>query len=161
MTVNELKIALEGEMQWARELLSGIEGIEYSAEVEGSEESSYTFGAVMLGTEGMSDEDRIYISLEVDINDDDTVDKEELDGQIESFRENLSEIAAALKDSEDKTATILEVGKRIDAELDAAYAAELERINRETSDRLWIAIGATAVILVVAAICIAMKLVLR
>ncbi len=159
MTVSELKIALQSEMDFAKELLSDIDGIEYSAEVEGSEDSSYTFGVVMLGTAGMTDEERIYISLEADINADDTVDAEDFGKQVESFRAGLCDIAAALRASDDKTATLLEIGKRIDAELDEAYAKEMERINRETSERLWIAIGATAVILVVAAVCIAVKLI--
>ncbi len=159
MTVGELKIALQGEMDWAKELLSDIEGIEFSAEVEGSEDSSYTFGVVMLGTAGMTDDERIYISLEADINSDDTVDAEGFASAVESFRSGLCDIAAVLRESDDKAAALSEIGKRIDEELDKAYAAELDRINRETSDRVKIAIGATAVLLLVAAVCIAVKLI--
>lgn len=161
MTVNELKIELKKEMEWAKELLSDIEGIEYTADVEESEGSSYTFGVVMLGTEGMTEEERIYISLEADINADDTVDEADLKEQVDAFRTGLCDIAAILRGSDDKHATLLEIGSKIDEELDRAYAAELDKINRESSERLWIAIGATAVILVVAAICIAVKLITK
>ena len=161
MTVNELKIALNGEMEWAKELLSDIDGIEYTAEVEGAEESSYTFGVVMLGTEEMTEDERIYISLEADINDDDTVDEADFNEQVQAFRTGLCDIAALLRGSDDKRTALLEIGSKIDEELDRAYAAEMEKINRETSERHWIAIGATAVILIVAAVCIAVKLITK
>ena len=92
MTISELKVRLNEEMEWATELFSDIEGIEFSAHVEGAEDSSYTFGVVMIGAPGMSDDERIYISLETDINDDDTVNKEDLDEQAESFRIGLSDM---------------------------------------------------------------------
>ncbi len=159
MTISELKTRLNEEMEWAKELLSDIDGIEFSADVEGSEDSSYTFGVVMIGTAEMSEEEKIYISLEADIDGDDNVDGEDFAKQVESFRIGLSDIAAALRASDDKHKTLSEIGKKIDEELDEAYSKELERINRETSERLKIAIGATAVILIVAAVCIAVKLI--
>ena len=146
-------------MEWATEHFSDIEGIEFSAHVEGAEDSSYTFGVVMIGAPGMSDDERIYISLETDINDDDTVNKEDLDEQAESFRIGLSDIAAALRASEDKAATLSEIGTKIDEKLDEAYAEELAKIDRESSERLKIAIGATLTILLLAAGCIIVKII--
>ena len=159
MTISELKVRLNEEMEWATELFSDIEGIEFSAHVEGAEDSSYTFGVVMIGVPGMSDDERIYISLETDINDDDTVNKEDLDEQAESFRIGLSDIAAALRASEDKAATLSEIGTKIDEKLDEAYAEELAKIDRESSERLKIAIGATLTILLLAAGCIIVKII--
>lgn len=159
MTISELKVRLNEEMEWATELFSDIEGIEFSAHVEGAEDSSYTFGVVMIGAPGMSDDERIYISLETDINDDDTVNKEDLDEQAESFRIGLSDIAAALRASEDKAATLSEIGTKIDEKLDEAYAEELAKIDRESSERLKIAIGATLTILLLAAGCIIVKII--
>ena len=159
MTISELKVRLNEEMEWATELFSDIEGIEFSAHVEGAEDSSYTFGVVMIGAPGMSDDERIYISLETDINDDDTVNKKDLDEQAESFRIGLSDIAAALRASEDKAATLSEIGTKIDEKLDEAYAEELAKIDRESSERLKIAIGATLTILLLAAGCIIVKII--
>ena len=159
MTVSELKIRLNEEMEWATELFSDIDGIEFSATVEGAEDSTYTFGVVMIGTEGMSEDEKIYISLEADINADDTVDETDFEEQRESFRAGLCDIAAALRNSGDKAATLNEIGRKIDEELDRAYAAELAKIDRETKDRIRIAIGATVVLLAVAAVCIVAKII--
>ena len=133
MTISELKVRLNKEMEWATELFSDIEGIEFSAHVEGAEDSSYTFGVVMIGAPGMSDDERIYISLETDINDDDTVNKKDLDEQAESFRIGLSDIAAALRASEDKAATLSEIGTKIDEKLDEAYAEEHTNVKNLSS----------------------------
>ena len=158
MTISELKSRLNEEMEWAKELFSDIDGIEFSAHVEGAEDSSYTFGVVMIGAPGMSDEERIYVSLEADIDQDDNVDGEDFVDQAESFRIGLSDIAAALRASEDKAATLSEIGKSIDEKLDEAYAEELAKIDRESSERLKIAVGATIAILLLAAGCILIKI---
>ena len=159
MTISELKTRLNEEMEWAKELLSDIDGIEFSADVEGSVDSSYTFGVVMIGTAEMTEDERIYISLEADIDHEDNVDGEDFAKQVESFRIGLSDIASVLRASDNKHKSICEIGKKIDEELDLAYAEELERINRETADRLKIAIGATVIILVVAAVCLLAKVI--
>ena len=84
MTLDEFRIELEGEMKWAGSLLAEIEGIEYSAEVESN--GSYLFGVVMLANPGMAEDERIYISLEADMDIDNNVDREDFEKARAAFR---------------------------------------------------------------------------
>lgn len=154
MTIAELKNRILEELSHADELLSAIEGIEYTAKLEETDRSAYMFGVVMIGTEGMKDEDRVYLSLEGDIDINDVVDGEKLEADARDFRERLEKIAARLSSAEDKGAEILAIGAEIDKELDEKYQAELDRLNAVTKSNLKVALGAAAVLVIVAAVCI-------
>ena len=161
MTVNELKARLESEMAWADSMLTGIDGIIHSAEVENNEGTSYVFGVVMIATPEMADEDRIYISLEADISIDDEVDGEGFDRSVSAFRKRIDGISKRLKAVNDPPSLLREIAKEIDSELDEEYKAELARIDRETKDRIKIAVSATVLLLVVAAAAIIVRILLR
>ena len=159
MTLDEFRIELEGEMKWACSLLAEIEGIEYSAEVESN--GSYLFGVVMLANPGMSEDEKIYISLEADMDIDNNVDSEDFERSRAAFRTRIAGICDTLSSVNDPASALVGIAKEIDAELDKQYQAELAKIERETKDRIRIALMATAVLLTVAAIAILIRLIMR
>lgn len=159
MTLNEFRIELEGEMKWAGSLLAEIEGIEYSAEVESN--GSYLFGVVMLANPGMAEDERIYISLEADMDIDNNVDREDFEKARAAFRTRIGGICETLTGVDDPASALVGIAKEIDAELDKEYQAELAKIERETKDRIRIALMATAVLFAVAAIAIIVRLITR
>ena len=159
MTLNEFKIELEKEMEWAGSMLSKFEGIEHSAAVESN--GSYLFGVVMLATPGMADDEKIYISLEADTDIDNNVDRDSFEKARTAFRARINGICDTLSAADDPISALANVAKEIDKELDAEYQAELAKIERETKDRIRIAISATAVLLLVAAIAIVVRLITR
>lgn len=159
MTLDEFRIELEGEMKWAGSLLAEIEGIEYSAEVESN--GSYLFGVVMLANPGMAEDERIYISLEADMDIDNNVDREDFEKARAAFRTRIGGICDTLTGVNDPASALVGIAKEIDAELDKEYQAELAKIERETKDRIRIALMATAVLFAVAAIAIIVRLITR
>ncbi len=159
MTLDEFRIELEGEMKWAGSLLAEIEGIEYSAEVESN--GSYLFGVVMLANPGMAEDEKIYISLEADMDIDNNVDREDFEKARAAFRTRISGIHDTLSSVNDPASALVGIAKEIDAELDKEYQAELAKIERETKDRIRIALMATAVLFAVAAIAIIVRLITR
>ena len=159
MTISEFEARLNEEMEWAGSLLSKIEGIEYSAEVESN--GSYLFGVVMLANPGMSEEEKIYISLEADMDIDNNVDSEDFERSRAAFRTRIAGICDTLSSVDDPASALVGIAKEIDAELDKQYQAELAKIERETKDRIRIALMATAVLLTVAAIAILIRLIMR
>ena len=159
MTLNEFEIELKGEMEWADSQLSGFDGIEHSAVVESN--GSYLFGVVMLATPGMADDEKIYISLEADMDIDNNVDRDSFEKARTAFRARINGICDTLSAFGDPISALASVAKEIDEELDAEYQAELAKIERETKDRIRIAISATAVLLLVAAIAIVVRLITR
>lgn len=159
MTLDEFRIELEGEMKWAGSLLAGIEGIEYSAEVESN--GSYLFGVVMLANPGMAEDEKIYISLEADMDIDNNVDRDSYEKAKAAFRTRIGGICDTLSSVNDPASAVVGIAKEIDAELDAEYQAELAKIERETKDRIRIALMATALLLVVAAAAIVVRLLTR
>ena len=159
MTLNEFEIELKGEMEWADSQLSGFDGIEHSAVVESN--GSYLFGVVMLATPGMADDEKIYISLEADMDIDNNVDRDSFEKARTAFRARVGGIHDTLASVEDPAAALTDVAREIDKELDAEYQAELAKIERETKDRIRIALCATAVLLFVAAIAIIVRLIAR
>ena len=154
MTVNELREGINAELSYAEGLLKDIDGIIYSAKLEETDRSAYMFGVVMIGTEGMEDGDKVFLSLEGEIDINDVVDGEKFNKDAASFRERISAICERLSSAEDKAAEIIAIGKEIDKELDDRYQAEIDRPNASTKSNLTVALMAAGVLIVVAAICI-------
>lgn len=154
MTINGLRDRINGELAHADELLRDIDGIVYSATLEETDRTAYMFGVVMIGTEGMADGDRIYLSLEGEIDINDEVNEEKLNSDAAAFRERLEGICARLAAADDKGAEILAIGGEMDRELDERYQAELDRLNATTKSNLRVALTAAGVLVAVAVICI-------
>lgn len=154
MTTNELRNRINEELAHADALLRDIDGIVYSATLEETDRTAYMFGVVMIGTEGMADGDRIYLSLEGEIDINDVVNEEKLASDAAAFRERIEGIAARLAAADDKGAEILAIGGEMDRELDERYQAELDRLNATTKSNLRVALTAAGVLVAVAAICI-------
>ncbi len=154
MTIEGLRNKIKEELSHAEELLRNIDGIVYSATLEETDRTAYMFGVVMIGTEGMADGDKIYLSLEGEIDINDVVNEEKLAADATAFRERIEGICARLAAAEDKGAEILAIGGEMDRELDERYQAELDRLNATTKSNLRVALTAAGVLVAVAAICI-------
>lgn len=165
MTINEAKIRLDEEMKYADSLLSDIDGIKYYARVDettrdddGEVRTVFLFGAIMLATPEMEDEDRVYLSLDAEIDINDNIDTATFEADAAKLRARLEKIRERLLSAEDKAAEIAAIGKDIDREIDEEYRAEIERLNASTKHNLKVAMMGAALLLVVAAVCILVKI---
>ena len=162
MTIIEARARLEEEMRHAEEMLSGIDGVICEARVEetshtddnGEESVAFLFGAVMLCAEGAQDKDKMYLSVNTEIDIDGNVDEDKLDVEASALRARLAPMRERLIAAEDKAAEIEAIGKEIDAELDERYRAEVERLNASTKNNLKVAIMGCAVMAIIALVCI-------
>ena len=131
MTLDEFRIELEGEMKWAGSLLAEIEGIEYSAEVESN--GSYLFGVVMLANPGMAEDEKIYISLEADMDIDNNVDREDFEKARAAFRTRINGIYETLTGVNDPASALVGIAKEIDAELDKEGMQCMRNLGRNAA----------------------------
>ncbi len=162
MTVIEARTRLDEEMKRAEEALSGIPGVVCEARVEetshtddnGEVSVAYLFGAVMLCAEGSLDKDKLYLSVNAEIDIDGNVNGERLEEEASALREKLDPMRERLLAAEDKAAEIEAIGKEIDAEIDERFREEVERLNASTKHNLIVAAIGCAVMLFVALVCI-------
>ncbi len=86
-------------------------------------------GVLALSAEGLGEDDTFYVSAEAKIEGGE-VDGEALEEAIVAFNTRLDEAHARLAASEDIAATILDMGREIDEELERIYAEEVAKSER-------------------------------
>ena len=161
MTVLETKQRIENELKAVAESFGAASAlVKYSVEVdvnhiEGApEDITAIFGSLSIGPEGAEGNDRLYLPLDAELDDDDMVDDDAFEESLTLFKERVAAIREKLLASDDYNAAAVAIIEDFDREMDEKYRAELERINRVAKKNLVIAAAATAVAAIVALILI-------
>lgn len=115
-------------------------------------------GSLALYTDGMGEDDVYYISVEAKIEGGEVSD-EALEAAMPKFDARVAEAAERLSAAEDKTETLLAMGREVDAELERLYEEEARRNEAAMKRDLKIAIiGSAAIIVLVVLAVIISKL---
>ena len=159
MTVLETKERIEKELSAVVESFGDASSlVQYSVEVEvntiegAPEDVTYVFGSLSIGPVGAEEDDRLYLPLDAELDDDDNVDEEAFNKNLELFKERVNEIRERILASDDYNAEAKAIILEFDQEMDEKYQAELEKLNQVTKRNLTIAAIAAAVATVAALI---------
>ena len=151
MTVNETKLRIENELIAAKESFGEAASlVTYAVEVdvneiEGAREDiTFIFGSLSIGPEGAEENDRLFLPLDAELDDDDNVDEESFNKSVETFKARVEKIRDRLLGAEDYTSEIKAVIEDFDREMDEKYQAELDRLNKIAKRNLTIAAIAAA-----------------
>ena len=159
MTVNETKQRIESELKAVAESFGAASSlVKYSVEVEENHiegapvDITYIFGSLSIGPEGSSDEDRLYLPLDAELDDNDNVEEAKFEENLASFKEKAEEIRERILAEENYDLAAKALIEEFDREMDEKYRAELERLNKIAKRNLTIAAIAAAGAAVVALI---------
>ena len=159
MTVIETKAKIENELQAVTESFGNAKSlVKYSVDVEvnsiegAHDDVTYVFGALSIGPEGAEENDRLYLPLDAELDDDDNVNEEEFNKNLEAFKERSAAIRDRILAAEDYNAEVKAIIEEFDREMDEKYQAELDRLNRVAKRNLTVAAVATACAAVLAII---------
>lgn len=151
MTVNETKLRIENELIAAKESFGEAASlVTYAVEVdvneiEGAKEDiTFIFGSLSIGPEGAEENDRLFLPLDAELDDDDNVDEESFNKSVETFKARVEKIRDRLLGAEDYTSEIKAIIEDFDREMDEKYQAELDRLNKIAKRNLTIAAIAAA-----------------
>ena len=151
MTVNETKLRIENELIAAKESFGEAASlVTYAVEVDvneiagAKEDITFIFGSLSIGPEGAEENDRLFLPLDAELDDDDNVDEESFNKSVETFKARVEKIRDRLLGAEDYTSEIKAIIEDFDREMDEKYQAELDRLNKIAKRNLTIAAIAAA-----------------
>ena len=146
MTVLETKQRIEAELLAVTESFGAASSlVKHSVEVEVNHiegapvDVTYVFGSLSIGPEGSEENDRLYLPLDAELDDDDIVDEAQFEESLAKFKEKAGEIRDRLLASDDYNKEITAIIEEFDREMDEKYRAELERLNKIAKRNLTIA----------------------
>lgn len=102
-------------------------------------------GSVALTMDGLTEDDTYYVSIEATVEGTEVSD-ESLEEATPKFLDRIEAVYERLSAAEDKTATLIEMGKEVDEELERLYEEEVARNERAMKRDLKLAIIGTAAI---------------
>ena len=166
MTVLETKNRIEKELS---EIIAGFgkasDYVKFDIQIGENEienaptDITYVLGSLIIGKEGASDDEKLYLPLDADLDDDDNVDEEKFNHNLERFKEKVAIIRERLLSCENIDDEVTAIITEIDHAIEESFQAEIERRNQESSRNLiYATIGAIGTFLLVAAIFIFDKL---
>ena len=151
MTVLETKERIE------KELLAVVDSfgdasslVKYSVEAEENHiegapvDFTAVFGSLSIGPEGAEDDDRLYLTLDAELDDDDNVSEEAFENNLAAFHERVSAIRERILASDDYNAEVKAIIIDFDREMEEKYQAELERLNKIAKRNLIVASAVAA-----------------
>ena len=146
MTVNETKQRIEAELKAVADSFGEASSlVKYSVEIEENHiegapvDVTYVFGSLSIGPSGAEDDDRLYLPLDAELDDDDNVDEAKFEENLATFKEKAAEIRDRILASDNYDLEAEAIINDFDREMDEKYRAELERINRIAKRNLTIA----------------------
>ena len=159
MTVNETRERIENELKAVAESFGEASSlVKYDVDVEvnviegAPEDITSVLGSLSIRPLGAEDEDRLYLPLDAELDDDDIVNEELFLENLKSFKAKAESIRDRILASDDYNAEVKAIIEEFDREMDEKYRAELERINRVAKRNLTIAAVAAVAAAVIAII---------
>ena len=138
MTVLETRERIEKELIAAKESFGEASSlVSYSID-------TYVFGSLAFGAPDAEEDDKLYLPLDAELNDDDTVDEESFESALTVFNERVSEIRERVLASDDYVAEIQAIIADFDRDMEEKYLAEVERLAKIRKKELLLATGAIA-----------------
>jgi hypothetical protein len=157
MTVNETKQRIENELKAVAESFGDAASlVKYEVDVEvnviegAPEDVTCVLGSLSIGPEGSVEDDRLYLPLDAELDDDDNVDEELFTRNLEKFKERVENIRERVLASDDYTAEVKQIIEEFDREMDEKYRAEIEKLNKVAKRNLTIAAIAAAAAAIIA-----------
>ena len=157
MTVNETKQRIENELKAVADSFGDASAlVKYGIEIdinniEGApEDVTYIFGSLSIGPEGAEDDDRLYLPLDAELDDDDNVDEEKFNENLEKFKAKVTDIRDRILASNDYNTEVKAIIADFDREMDEKYREEIERLNKVAKKNLIIAAIATVAAAIIA-----------
>lgn len=151
MTVIETKEKIENELKAVVESFGNAKHlVSYSIDIEvnsiegAHDDITYVFGSLSIGPEGAEENDRLYLPLDAELDDDDNVDEAAFNKNLEAFKERANAIKDRVLASEDYNGEVKAIIEEFDKEMDEMYRKELDRLNRVAKRNLTIAAITTA-----------------
>ena len=157
MTVLETKQRIESELKAVAESFSNAASlVSYCIEIEvnqidgAPEDITYVFGSLSIGPEGAEENDKLYLPLDAELDDDDIVDADKFEESLAKFKERAFAIRDRILASDDYNAEVKAIIKDFDNEMDEKYRNEIEKLNATAKKNLIIAAVVAAIASVVA-----------
>ena len=151
MTVNEARERIENELKAVAESFGDAKSlVKYNIDVEvnviegAPEDVTNVLGSLSIGPEGSEDEDRLYLPLDAELDDDDIVNEELFHKNLDAFKDRAESIRDRILASDDYNREVKVIIEEFDREMDEKYREELEKINRVAKRNLIIAAIAAA-----------------
>jgi uncharacterized protein YukE len=164
MTVNQTKERIEKELLEVKNSFGEASYlVNCSVEVEENNiegapvDVTAIFGSLSIGLDGAEENDRLYLPLDAELDDDDNVDEATFEKNLESFKSKVNEIRDRILASDDYDSEVKAVIADFDRDMEEKYQAELERLNRAAKKHLTVAAVATAVCAVIAILILAIS----
>ena len=163
MNIEKAKALIESELKACAALFEGTGVLtDYCVEdtkndTPDGEETVDLFGVISLRAEGADDSGALFVPLNTELDSYGEVKDDLLAESITKFREKLERYRELIAASPDVSATIKELNREIDDELEREYRERLARLDAATKKNLKIAICATVALLAVAAVCFFIK----
>ena len=146
---NELKAMVESFGE-ASTLVNYTVDVEVNV-IEGAEDDiTCVLGSLSIGPEGSSDEDKLYLPLDAELDDDDKINEEHFEKNLEQFKERAVAIRDRVLASSDYESEVKTIIAEFDREMDEKYQAEIERLNKIAKRNLTIAAIAAGIAAVAA-----------
>ena len=166
MTVNEVKVRIGNELAAIKESFGDAASfVKYSVEVSENNiddapvDITSVFGSFSIGPMEASEDGRLFLPLDADLDDDDNVDEESFEKNLKVFKERVAEIRERVLAAEDYESEIKAIISEFDAEMEKEYQAELERLNKLAKRNLIAAsLAALGALVVAVVILVAQKL---
>ena len=128
-------------------LQAGYEVKDYFGDDEKKEGDLVALFGLMTLRQG---EEEMFLPLDVYLCDEDKIALDEIEGTVKKFEAFTAGLAEKLDGAEDRAAEM----KKINDELEAEIAGEMQRVNKSVKNTVMTAVIAAAVMLVLAGICI-------
>ena len=152
MTVLETKQRIENELKAVAESFGEASSlVKYDVDVEvnlidgAPDDVTCVLGSLSIGPEGSGEDDRLYLPLDAELDDNDIVNEEKFAEELAKFKEKAEDIRDRLLASSDYNAEIKTIIEEFDRDMDEKYKAELERLNRVAKRNLTVAAIAAVV----------------
>ncbi len=159
MTVKETKQRIENELQLMAESFGNAAYlVKYDVDVEvnlledATEDVTSVFGSLSIGPEGAENDDRLFLPLDAELDEDDNVDEKQFEENLEKFKAKAIDIRNRILASNDYNAEVKAIIDDFDREMDEKYREEIERLNKVAKRNLVIASIATAAAAIIAVV---------
>ena len=132
MTVLETKTRIENELNAVKEsfkdasyLVNCAVDVEVNL-IDGAEDDvTYVFGSLSIGAEGAEENDRLYLPLDAELDDDDIVDEKQFEESLAQFKEKAMAIRDRVLASENYNDEVKLIIEEFDREMDEKYRQEM------------------------------------
>ena len=158
MTVTETKNRIETELaEVAASFGKAASRVRYEVQAGENEiadaptDITYIFGSLIIGKEGASEDEMLYLPLDAELDDDDNVDEERFNKNLEAFKARVAPIRDRLIAAEDTDAEIEAIIAEFDRDMEEKYREEIEKLNRAAKKNL-ITAGLTALAMALIAV---------